>query len=103
MTIDRQLAQMSLEELFALSNDVKRTLKARQGEMRDQLGRMEQLMGSQPGLPKKRGVKKGTKLLAKYRGPNGEEWSGRGLRPIWLREQIKRGRREEHFLISKGR
>ena len=26
----------------------------------------------------------GTKRTAKYRGPNGEEWSGRGRTPKWL-------------------
>src|SRR4051812_1186873 len=26
----------------------------------------------------------GTKRAAKYRGPNGEEWSGRGRMPNWL-------------------
>jgi len=26
----------------------------------------------------------GTKIPSKYRGPNGEEWSGRGRVPAWL-------------------
>ncbi|WP_430727125.1 H-NS family nucleoid-associated regulatory protein [Variibacter gotjawalensis] len=67
--------------------------------MRKQLSQIEHVLGWELLGSRKRGVRKGTRLRVKYRGPNGEEWSGRGLRPIWLRDQIKRGRREEQFLI----
>lgn len=37
---------------------------------------------------------------AKYRSPNGEEWSGRGLMPRWLSAMIADGRTKEEFAIA---
>ncbi len=41
----------------------------------------------------------GAKRVAKYRGPNGEEWSGRGRMPNWLAALEAEGRGREEFLI----
>ncbi len=41
----------------------------------------------------------GAKRAAKYRGPNGEEWSGRGRTPNWLAALEAEGRGREEFLI----
>lgn len=37
---------------------------------------------------------------AKYRGPNGETWSGRGLTPRWLVALVAQGRTKEEFAIT---
>ena len=37
---------------------------------------------------------------AQYRGPNGEEWSGRGPSPQWLKQLLARGRTKENFRIG---
>lgn len=37
---------------------------------------------------------------AKYRGPNGEEWSGRGRPARWLTQLETRGRKREEFLVK---
>ncbi len=42
----------------------------------------------------------GAKRAAKYRGPNGEEWSGRGRTPKWLAALEAEGRGREEFLIQ---
>ncbi len=42
----------------------------------------------------------GTKRAAKYRGPNGEEWSGRGRTPKWFAALEAEGRGREEFLIQ---
>lgn len=49
--------------------------------------------------PRKRKAPKssGAKLTAKYRGPNGEEWSGRGYTPKWILES---GKDNKDFLIA---
>ncbi|MDO8319272.1 H-NS histone family protein [Rhodoferax sp.] len=36
---------------------------------------------------------------AKYRGPNGELWSGRGLMPRWLATEVAQGKSKETFAI----
>ena len=41
----------------------------------------------------------GTKAMAKYRGPNGEGWSGRGRLPRWLQALEAEGRRRDEFRI----
>ena len=42
----------------------------------------------------------GAKRATKYRGPNGEEWSGRGRTPNWLAALEAEGRTREEFLIQ---
>jgi len=44
--------------------------------------------------------KAGTPVAAKYRGPNGETWSGRGLTPKWLASLVAQGQPKEAFLIA---
>jgi len=48
-----------------------------------------------PKAPKKAG----TPVAAKYRGPNGETWSGRGLTPKWLASLVAQGQPKDAFLI----
>jgi DNA-binding protein H-NS len=48
----------------------------------------------------KRAVKrKGATVAAKYHGPNGETWSGRGLMPRWMAALVAKGRSKEDFVI----
>jgi DNA-binding protein H-NS len=39
-------------------------------------------------------------VAAKYRGPNGETWSGRGLTPKWLSALIAQGQSKESFAVN---
>lgn len=39
-------------------------------------------------------------VAAKFRGPNGETWSGRGLTPKWLTALIAQGQAKESFAIN---
>lgn len=36
----------------------------------------------------------------KYRGPNGEVWSGRGRRPSWLGVLMEEGHLREEYLVT---
>lgn len=47
---------------------------------------------------KERKVMKGN-VPVKYRGPNGEEWSGRGRLPKWVQEAEAEGKSREEFRI----
>lgn len=41
---------------------------------------------------------------ARYRGPNGETWSGgRGRKPQWVTEALKQGRKLEEFEVRAAR
>jgi DNA-binding protein H-NS len=47
---------------------------------------------------------KAAKSPAKYRGPNGETWSGgRGRKPQWVVQALKDGRSLEDFAVKNGR
>lgn len=41
------------------------------------------------------------KIAVKYRGPNGEAWSGRGSVPRWLASLIQQGRKKDEFAVKK--
>ncbi|RYF13918.1 MAG: H-NS histone family protein [Comamonadaceae bacterium] len=48
--------------------------------------------------------KAAAKSPAKYRGPNGETWSGgRGRKPQWVVEALKEGRNLEDFAVKGAR
>ena len=56
---------------------------------------------SKAAAPKTAKVKKEKiAVAAKYKGPNGETWSGRGLTPKWLAILIAGGQPKEAFLIA---
>lgn len=44
--------------------------------------------------------KSGTPVAAKFRGPNGETWSGRGLTPKWLTSLVAQGQSKESFAVK---
>lgn len=49
---------------------------------------------------KQKGVKSAMVVAAKYRGPNSETWSGRGLMPRWLAALVAQGQTKEEFAIK---
>ncbi len=56
---------------------------------------------SGPGIPQR---SKPAKSPVKYRGPNGETWSGgRGRKPQWVAQALKEGRNLEDFAVKGGR
>lgn len=50
---------------------------------------------------KARGKNSANPAPAKYTGPNGESWTGRGLAPKWLKGLIAGGHSKEEYLINK--
>jgi DNA-binding protein H-NS len=53
--------------------------------------------GAKPSKPNKRA---GVAVAPKYRGPNGEVWTGRGLMPKWLAALVAQGQSKESFFIK---
>jgi DNA-binding protein H-NS len=46
------------------------------------------------------GTKKvGKPVEAKFRGPNGESWSGRGLMPKWMKALVADGKSKQDFAV----
>jgi DNA-binding protein H-NS len=71
ITESAQTLGVSIQELFGLQQSAKRETKHARGK--------------QP---------------AKYRGPNGEEWSGRGPAPRWMKVYLAKGKSKGDFLIK---
>ena len=42
----------------------------------------------------------GVAVAPKFRGPNGETWTGRGLMPKWLAALVAQGQSKESFAIK---
>ena len=53
-----------------------------------------------PAKSAKAAKKAGASVAAKFRGPNGETWSGRGLTPKWLAALLAQGRTKAEFAIA---
>ena len=55
--------------------------------------------GQRPARGRKPRSDAGKPAAVKYRGPDGQEWSGRGCPPAWLAEVMKGGRSREDFRV----
>lgn len=55
---------------------------------------------AKPAKAKPAKTARGATVAAKYRGPNGETWSGRGLTPKWLAALLAGGKSKEEFAIQ---
>jgi DNA-binding protein H-NS len=89
------LKGMNVVALLSLRDEVDKRLVELRGELEKQLA----ALGTGPA---KRTSLKGRKVPPKYRSPSGETWAGRGQRPKWMVEALKKGKKMESFLI-KGR
>lgn len=106
-----QLEAMSVDELWALHEEISQLLSARIVEEKQQLEqRLERLNQSHPGgagvldLRQRRtgGRRFYPKVYPKYQNPQAPEetWSGRGKQPKWLVRALAEGKSVEDFLIS---
>src|SRR5215218_6876526 len=111
------IKQMSVDELLALRDQINALLNDRvDQERRDLEGRLKRLQRFKPEAStrgKKTGSSSGEKrapakktkqrkkVAAKYRNPENAEqtWTGRGLKPRWMKGAIEAGKSIEDFRI----
>jgi DNA-binding protein H-NS len=93
------LSAMSVEGLMDLRRQVERALVERKTVLEKQLKALSGFSSGGEKVQVVRGLK-GRKVAAKYRGPSGETWSGRGLKPRWLVASLKGGKKLDDFLID---
>jgi DNA-binding protein H-NS len=100
----QNLAGMDFDSLVNMRNQVDEALTGYRSTLEKQLAA---LGGSVAAFGGKvvRGMRgsamKGRKVAAKYKGPEGELWAGRGATPRWLVAAMKEtGRKREDFLID---
>jgi DNA-binding protein H-NS len=93
------LKGMNVEALMNLRNQIDKRLLEYRAELEKQL---DALIGQPPSKRKASSSLRGRKVPPKYRSPSGETWAGRGAKPKWLVEALKKGRKIEDFLIDKS-
>jgi DNA-binding protein H-NS len=109
-------SKYSFAELLKIKKNVESEVKSRQvhevEELRAKVSEVAQTLGISaeellklPSAPARPGARKAKyargKQAAKYRGPGGEEWSGRGPAPRWLKPLLAKGKTKADFLIRK--
>jgi DNA-binding protein H-NS len=96
------LAGMDFQSLMDLRKQVESALSGYRSSLEQQLASIGGSIAS-IGRGGRRSAMKGMKVAAKYRGPGGETWAGRGATPRWLVAAMKDGgKKREDFLIDKG-
>jgi DNA-binding protein H-NS len=86
-----QAEQVRKQELAAVIADIKAKMKEYGITVAD--------LGTVSAAPRKAGAAK-TKGAPKYRGPNGETWSGGpGRKPDWVRNVLAAGQNIEDYAI----
>jgi DNA-binding protein H-NS len=93
------LASMSIDGLVKLRDDIDKVLDRKANELRSQLSRL----GASAEKRRKASALKGRKVAPKYRSKSGETWAGRGAKPRWLVQALKKGKKLEDFLIKRRR
>jgi DNA-binding protein H-NS len=88
---------MNVEALMSLRDQIDKRLRERRVELEKELTVLTK------GRSIRIGSLKGRKVPPKYRSPSGETWAGRGARPRWLVAALKKGKKVEHFLITRRR
>jgi DNA-binding protein H-NS len=106
--LQRQASEIKSREFDKTVQEIREKMQAFGITIRDlQSSSGKSSKGKAKSATKARGKKAGarssqagTVVAAKYRGPNGETWSGRGLTPKWLAALIAEGKAKDEFLIS---
>jgi DNA-binding protein H-NS len=93
------LKGMNVQALMNLRTQIDKRLLELRTELEKQLAALD---SQAPAKGRAGKSLKGRKVPPKYRSPSGETWAGRGAKPKWLVEALKKGKKMESFLI-KGR
>ena len=100
------LAQMSEQELREYISNAEKVLLNRQSEKRkevlSEIHRLAQSIGVTVEIfDKKSRSRRGGKVPAKYQSPvnPADKWSGRGMKPNWMKALLEQGYKEEDMRI----
>ena len=94
-----QLGNKREEEAKTLADAFLKKLNAAGLTAEEGIAAIHSIEGTAPRASKGSALKN-TKMPAKYRGPNGEEWSGKGQPPKWMKPLLVNGVTKADFLIK---
>ncbi len=89
------LKGMNVQALLSLRTQIDERLVELRAELEKQLAAITPAKGKALSL-------KGRKVPPKYRSVKGDTWAGRGARPRWMVEALKKGKKLDDFLIDKS-
>jgi DNA-binding protein H-NS len=89
------LKGMNVQALLSLRTQIDERLVEFRAELEKQLAAITPAKGKALSL-------KGRKVPPKYRSAKGDTWAGRGARPRWMVEALKKGKKLDDFLIDKS-
>jgi DNA-binding protein H-NS len=98
------LKSMSVDELWNLHESVAAELAHKIAEERARLEDKLRKLGSTITNPQlKRERRPYPRVVPKYRNPENrsETWAGRGKQPLWLRAQLRSGKKLTDFVIHR--
>src|SRR6266480_7990496 len=90
------LKGMNVQALMSLRTQIDKRLLELRAELEKQLAALS------PAKREANSSLKGRKVPPKYRSRSGETWAGRGARPKWMVEALKKGKKPDDFLIDKS-
>lgn len=103
--LQKQASEIKAREFHKTVQDIREKMQAFGITVKDlQTARASKKVAAQ--LPAKKRAAASTKkavnvpVAAKYRGPDGQTWSGRGLKPRWMAALIEQGHTKEEFTIT---
>ena len=109
-TID--LNNYSIEELATLISRAEAIIRHKKVETADALRKqveqtaaalnisVNELLGLDKTAKRSMGTKTTNKVAPKFRDAHGNTWTGRGQKPVWLREALANGANQDDFLIG---
>ena len=101
--IQKQIEALQKQAAEIKAQEFAKTVQEIQAKMQAFGIAIKDLQGSAATTRKNKGAgkaKSSSPAVAKFRGPNGEVWSGRGLMPRWLSALVAHGRTKEEFAIK---
>ena len=102
--LQKQASQIKAKEFDKTVVEIRQKMEAFGITVKDLQPAKSGKTASAPVVKKRAGTaaKKGsaTPVAAKYSGPEGQTWSGRGLTPRWMTTLIEQGKKKEDFLIA---
>jgi DNA-binding protein H-NS len=105
--LQKQAAEIRSREYETTIKDIRSKMQAfgitlndlRSNKRRPSGVKKSKTTGSLPRVAKGAKKQSTTKVAPKFRGPDGETWSGRGLTPRWLSTLVAQGRAKDEFAI----
>jgi len=105
-SLQKQAAEIRLKEADRTMQEILSLMKAfgiTHADLRRAdvgMRRPRKVRNRSTGKPPQSTKRKGKPVPAKYIGPDGETWSGRGRTPVWLQNLVKIGHTKEEYEVK---